>query len=108
MALSIHEAAHILGIKRTYQYSSTVPYVYEDECPSGCHWEFDYEWEQESAEDAPMVLVTTARLVAHDGTEYPIKLASLDGRWLASMEAAISDEVAAENEAACLALRDGE
>ena len=87
----------LMARKRTYQNRSTIPFVYEDAAPRGCVWEFDYEWEQESSEDAPMVLVTAVRLMAHDGTEYPIKLGSLDGRWLAEMEDLISDEIESEN-----------
>lgn len=95
MVLTIQHAAHMLGIKRTYQYTSERPYIHEDEAPAGCHWEFDYEWEQESAEDAPLVFVTHVRLMTHSGQEYPIKVADLDGRWIAEVEALISDELAA-------------
>jgi hypothetical protein len=91
--------AALYGKRRTYQNSSTIPFVYEDCAPSGCTWEFDYQWEQESADDAPSVFVTAVRLTAHDGTEYPIKVGSLDGRWIAEIESLISDEIAAENEA---------
>jgi hypothetical protein len=91
--------ADLYGKRRTYKHRSHIPYVVEDCAPPGCTWEFDYEWEQESSEDAPLVYVTTCRLMAHDGTEYPVKVASLDGRWVWHIEALISDEVAAENEA---------
>ena len=110
MALNIHEAAAITGpltpARRTYQNRSFVPYVYED-LPGGFCFEFDYEYEIESPEDSPLVLVTAIRMTSHDGTEYPIKVGSVCGRWLAEIESLISDEVAAECEAACASLRDG-
>ena len=99
MALSIHEAASILSVRRTYRNTSSLPFVYEDAAPSGCTWEFDFQWDQESADDAPVVLVTACRLMTHSGQEYPIRLGDLDGRWLAEIESLISDEIAAENEA---------
>ena len=100
MALSIHEAASILSVKpaRGFQFKSTVPYVLED-VPGGASFEFDYSWNHERGEQ-PEVLVTAIRLVTHDGTEYPIKVASVCGRWLAEMEFAISEELAAGSDAA--------
>lgn len=97
MALSIREAASIIGAPaRGFQFKSTVPHVLED-VPGGASFEFDYSWNHERNE-APEVLVTAIRLVTHDGTEYPIKVASVCGRWLASIEALISDELEYAND----------
>lgn len=96
MALSIHEAASIIGAKpaRGFQFKSSLPFVYEDAAPSGCAWEFDYSFNWERSE-APEVLVTHVRLMTHSGQEYPVKVADLDGRWIAEMESLISDELEA-------------
>ena len=73
--------------------SSVQPYVTDDWSPPGCSLEFDYQFEFESPEDMPLVYVTACRFMAHDGTEYPVKLSSLDARWLSGIESLISDEI---------------
>ena len=97
--------AGIADLHRTYAHRSSVPFVLEDQAPDGCLWEFDYEYEYESPEDMPMVSVTAVRFVAHDGTEYPIRVGTLDGRWIASVESLIAEELAFDAEAAAEALR---
>ena len=108
MSLSTHEAFDIIAgcrvpkrdkpHRRTYQHASTVPFVDEDAGPRGCHVEFDYSYEIEDG-DMPMVNIEAARFVGNDGTEYPVKLASLDGRYLAEVESLIGDEIVTDYEA---------
>ena len=102
MALSIHEAASIIGAKpaRGFQFKSSLPFVHEDAAPAGCTWEFDYSFNWDRG-DAPEVLVTHVRLMTHSGQEYPIKVADLDGRWIAEMESLISEELEASVDEDC-------
>ena len=103
MALPVHEAASIIGAKpaRGFQFKSSLPFVHEDAAPAGCTWEFDYSYSVE-ADSMPEVLVTAVRLMAHSGQEYPVKVADLDGRWIAEMESLISDELEASVDEDCI------
>lgn len=106
MALSIHEAASIIGAPaRGFRFKSAAPFEYEDACPAGCTWEFDYSYNIEAGE-MPEVLITEVRLKTHAGPEYTIKVADLDGRWIAEIEALISDELVFGYECATLGRED--